>query len=249
MDTSKLFAGKRVLITGGSRGIGAATARRLGALGAHVGVGYRSEAGAAEDVAADVRAAGGNAVTLKGDVAVPADIEALVEGAHKGLGGLDVVINCAGIMQNALLGDITADHCRAILDTNVTAVALLTKAAARVLSAPGGRIVHISSRLAYGPMPSTALYSASKAAVSTLVHTFAKELGPRGITINAVAPGIIETDMTAASLAARRDGIIAQTPLARIGQPDDIAGIAIFLASPESGWITGRTIIADGGLQ
>ena len=116
------------------------------------------------------------------------------------------------------------------------------------LTAPGGRIVNFASALAFRPIPTSSVYSASKAAVVTLTHAWSKELGPRGITVNAIAPGVIETEMTTAILAERGAGIVASTPLGRIGQTDDIAGIALFLCSSEAGWITGRTIIADGGV-
>ncbi len=116
------------------------------------------------------------------------------------------------------------------------------------MPAPGGRIVNIASALAYRPIPTSSVYCASKAAVVTLTHAFAKELGPRGITVNAVAPGVIRTDMTESILVERGAQILAMTPLARIGETDDIAGIVTFLASPEAGWITGRTIIAYGGV-
>jgi 3-oxoacyl-[acyl-carrier protein] reductase len=125
---------------------------------------------------------------------------------------------------------------------------MMTQAVLPHMPAPGGRIVNFASALVYRPIPTSSVYSASKAAVVTLTHAFAKELGPKGITVNAVAPGVIETDMTAGILAERGDQIVAATPLARIGLPDDIAGIVAFLASPAAGWITGRTIIADGGV-
>jgi 3-oxoacyl-[acyl-carrier protein] reductase len=138
-------------------------------------------------------------------------------------------------------------YIRAMFDTNVTGAIMLTKAAAAVMQ-EGGRIVQVSSRLAYSPISTSTVYAASKAAVMAMVHGFAKELGPRGITVNAVAPGVIETDMTTKIIAERGEQIRSATPLGRIGQPDDIAGIVAFLASDDARWITGRTILADGGL-
>jgi 3-oxoacyl-[acyl-carrier protein] reductase len=135
-----------------------------------------------------------------------------------------------------------------MFDTNVLGSVMLTKAAAAVMQ-EGGRIVHFASRLAYSPIPTSTVYAASKAAVVALVHGYAKELGARGITVNAVAPGVIETDMTTKIIIERGDQIRAMTPLGRIGQPDDIAGIVAFLASDDSRWITGRTILADGGFN
>ena len=117
------------------------------------------------------------------------------------------------------------------------------------LTAPGGRIINFSSGLATRPIPNTSIYAAAKAAIAALSHALAKEFGPRGITVNTIAPGVIETDMTTRTLAERGAGILAMTPLGRIGQPDDIAGIVLFLASPDAGWITGHTIIADGGVS
>lgn len=247
--SERSFEGKAVLVTGGSRGIGAAVARRFGSLGAHVAVGYRSGRDAAEALCAEIAAAGGTAVAVAGDVAVPAQAQAMVGRAHEAFGRLDVLVNAAGVGPYLPLAEIDEAHCRAIFDTNVLGTIMLTQAAAPLLPSPGGRIVHFASRLAFNPLPTSAVYSASKAAVVTLVHGFARELGPRGITVNAVAPGVIETDMTADILRERGEQILAATPLRRIGQPDDIAGVVTFLASADAGWVTGRTIIADGGLN
>ncbi|WP_187969552.1 SDR family NAD(P)-dependent oxidoreductase [Aquibium microcysteis] len=247
--SERSFEGKAVLVTGGSRGIGAAVARRFGSLGAHVAVGYRSGRDAAEALCAEIGAAGGTAVAVAGDVAVPAQAQAMVGRAHDAFGRLDVLVNAAGVGPYLPLAEIDEAHCRAIFDTNVLGTIMLTQAAAPLLPSPGGRIVHFASRLAFNPLPTSSVYSASKAAVVTLVHGFARELGPRGITVNAVAPGVIETDMTADILRERGEQILAATPLRRIGQPDDVAGVVTFLASADAGWVTGRTIIADGGLN
>jgi 3-oxoacyl-[acyl-carrier protein] reductase len=171
-----------------------------------------------------------------------------VASAVERFGGIDVLVNCAAIGPYRPLGKMDASFIREILDTNVMGTVLMIEAALPHLPPSGGRIINFSSALAFRPIPTSSVYSASKAAVVTLTHAFSKELGPRGITVNAVAPGVIETDMTASILAERGPQILAATPLARIGQPDDIAGIVTFLASPDAGWITGRTIIADGGV-
>jgi 3-oxoacyl-[acyl-carrier protein] reductase len=247
--SDRSFEGKAVLVTGGSRGIGAAVARRFASLGACVAVGYRSDRASAQALVADIVAAGGTAVAVAGDVAIPAQARAMVRDAHDAFGRLDILVNAAGVGPYLPLAEIDEAHCRAIFDTNVLGAIMLTQAAAPLLPSPGGRIVHFASRLAFNPIPTSAVYSASKAAVVTLVHGFARELGPRGITVNAVAPGVIETDMTADILRERGDQIVAATPLRRIGQPDDIAGVVAFLASADAGWVTGRTIIADGGLN
>lgn len=241
--------GKRVLVTGGSRGIGAAVARRFAADGAQVAIGYRSGTAEAEALAQALRAAGATVHLVAGDVADPAQAAAMVQTAHRALGGLDILVNAAGIGPYLPLAAITPDHVRSLLDINIGGTVFLTQAAAALITAPGGRIIHFSSRLAQNPLPTSAVYSATKAAVNTLVHAFARELGPRGITVNAVAPGVIETDMTRQIIAERGAQIRAATPLARIGQPQDVTGVVAFLASADAGWITGRTLIVDGGLN
>ena len=239
---------KVVLVTGGSRGIGAEVSRRFAASGSRVVIGYRSDRPSAQKLADELNGAGGSCVAIQGDVADEASIKAFVAAAVKEFGGVDVLVNCAGIGPYRPLGKMDAAFVRAILDTNVAGIVLMTQEVLPHMASPGGRIINFASALAYRPIPASSVYSASKAAVVTLTHAFAKELGARGITVNAVAPGVIETDMTTAIIAERGPQIVGMTPLARIGQPEDIAGIVAFLASPEAGWITGRTIIADGGI-
>lgn len=239
--------GKVVLVTGGSRGMGAEVCRRFAASGSKVVIGYRSDAASANSLAAEITAAGGTCIAAQGDVADAEGITAFVATAVKSFGHVDILVNCAGIGPYRPLGKMDAAFVRQILDTNVTGIVLMTQEVLPHMGV-GGRIINFSSALAYRPIPTSSVYSASKAAVVTLTHAFAKELGPRGITVNSVAPGVIETDMTTAIIAERGEQITAMTPLARIGHPQDIAGIVTFLASPEAGWITGRTIIADGGI-
>ncbi|MGH6860979.1 MAG: SDR family NAD(P)-dependent oxidoreductase [Phyllobacterium sp.] len=240
--------GKVVLVTGGSRGIGAAIARRFCLQGSHVVIGYKSDHETAGRLADELAGAGRKCIAVRGDVADPDDVRSLVAAAVDHFGHIDVLVNCAAVGPYRPLGQMGAAFIRTILDTNVTGTVLMTEAALAHLPSPGGRIINFSSALAFRPIPTSSVYSASKAAVVTLTHAFSKELGPRGITVNAVAPGVIETDMTRSILAERGDQILSATPLARIGQPGDIAGIVTFLASPDAGWITGRTIIADGGV-
>jgi 3-oxoacyl-[acyl-carrier protein] reductase len=244
-DTLK---GKVALVTGGSRGIGAAVARRLAHDGASIGVGYRTASAEADTLVAEIERAGGMAIAVKGDVGRDGDAERMVGATRERFGRLDILVNAAGVGAYRPLAAVDEAYVREMFDTNVLGSVMLTKAAAAVMQ-EGGRIVHFASRLAYSPIPTSTVYAASKAAVVALVHGYAKELGPRGITVNAVAPGVIETDKTIKIIAERGDQIRATTPLGRIGQPDDIAGIVAFLASDDSRWITGRTILADGGLN
>ncbi|MCA0963057.1 SDR family NAD(P)-dependent oxidoreductase [Salipiger bermudensis] len=238
------LTGKVAIVTGGSRGIGAAVARRLAAEGARVFVVCRSRLEEAEALAATL---GQGAQAMAADISVPSDCERLVGDCARIAGRLDILVNAAGLGPYRALEDADPDHYEAVFGTNVRGALCLTRAAVPAMT-QGGRIVHFGSRLAETPMPGTAVYAASKAAVSAMVLALSQELGTRGITINAVAPGLIETEMTAETLGTRRADIEAATPLRRIGQPDDISGLVAFLVSAEAGWITGRTIRADGGL-
>jgi 3-oxoacyl-[acyl-carrier protein] reductase len=242
------LSGKVALITGASRGIGAEVARRFAAAGMCVAIGYQASGDAAASLAAEITQAGGECITVQGDVADADAAQQIATNTVARFGRIDVLVNCAGIGPYRPLGAMDAAFIRAILDANVLGTVLITQAVLPHLTAPGGRIINVASALAFRPIPTSSVYSASKAAVVTLTHAWGKELGPRGITVNAIAPGVIETDMTAAILAERGAGIVASTPLGRIGQTDDIAGIALFLCSADAGWITGRTIVADGGI-
>jgi 3-oxoacyl-[acyl-carrier protein] reductase len=242
------LSGKVALITGASRGIGAAVARRFAAAGIGVAIGYRARRDAAASLAADITAAGGECLPVQGDIADPDAAQRIATDTVARFGRIDILVNCAGIAPYRALGAMDAAYIRAMLDANVLGTVLVTQAVLAHLTAPGGRIINFASAMAFRPVPTSSVYAASKAAVVTLTHAWSKELGPSGITVNAIAPGVIETEMTTAILAERGAGIVASTPLGRIGQIDDIAGIALFLCSSEAGWITGRTIIADGGV-
>lgn len=241
--------GKVVLVTGGSRGIGAAIARRFAAAGSRTAIGCRSRNAGAEAVLGDIAAAGAQGMAAIGDIADPEAARAIVAQVVAQFGRIDVLVNCAGISGHRPFEASDPAFFHAIFDTNVLGTVAVIQAALPHLTAPGGRIINFSSALATRPIPKTSIYAASKAAVAALSHALAKEFGPRGITVNTIAPGVIETDMTAKTLVERGDNIRAMTPLARIGQPDDIAGLVLFLSSPDAGWITGRTIIADGGVS
>jgi 3-oxoacyl-[acyl-carrier protein] reductase len=243
------LSGKVVLVTGGSRGIGAAIARRFAAAGSRVAIGYRNGTAAAEAVLGEIAAVGAQGVAVAGDIAKPEEARSMVAQAVARFGHIDVLVNCAGIAEYRPFEATDPAMFHAIFDTNVLGTVAVIQAALPHLTAPGGRIINFSSGLATRPIPTTAIYAASKAAVTALSHALAKEFGPRGITVNTIAPGVIETEMTTGILAERGAGILAMTPLGRIGQTGDIAGIALFLASPDAGWLTGRTIIADGGVS
>jgi len=249
MSSPHPLSGKVVLITGGSRGIGAAIARRFAAVGSRVAIGYRSGNAAAEAVLLSVADLGAEGLGVQGDIADAEAARDLVAKTVARFGQLDVLVNCAGIAPYRPFEAVDAAFVDAMFATNVRGTVLVTQAALPHLPSPGGRIINFSSAMATRPVPTSSIYAASKAAIATLSHALSKEFGPRGITVNTVAPGVIKTEMTTDVLTQRGDAIVAQTPLGRIGQPDDIAGLVLFLASPEAGWITGRTIIADGGIS
>ncbi len=239
---------KIAIVTGGSRGIGAAVARRLASRGMAVSILYLSNAGKAEEIVADIRWAGGTADSIAADVSKPAEIRQAVENIVKRHGRIDVLVNAAGILEMQPLATIDDETIARSFDVNVKSVIHMIQACLPHFPASGGRIVNLSSNLIYQPRPGAGFYAATKAAVSVLTNAFAKELGPRGITVNAVAPSLTRTDMTAATPEARLQAVTAATPLGRIGEPEDIADVVSFLASDDSRWITGRTILTDGGL-
>ena len=248
MTSSHPLSDKVALVIGGSRGIGAAIARRFASLGSRVAIGHRMRSDAAEKLMSEIARAGGQCIAIQGDITQTESAQKIVSDTVAKYGRIDILINCAGVAPYRPLSAIDAAFVRTIFDTNVLGTVLVTQAALPHLTSPGGRIINFASALAFRPIPTSSIYAASKAAIVTLTLAFAKELGSKGITVNAVAPGVIETEMTSAILAERGAAIIAATSLGRIGQPEDIAGIVTFLASPEAGWITGRTILADGGV-
>jgi len=242
------LSNKIALVVGGSRGIGAAIARRFASLGSRVAIGHRTRSDAAEMLMSEIAAAGGQCIAIQGDITQTEAAQTIVRNTVAQYGRIDILVNCAGVAPYRPLSAIDAAYVRAVFDANVLGTVLVTQAALPHLTSPGGRIINFASALAFRPIPTSSIYAASKAAIVTLTLAFSKELGSKGITVNAIAPGVIETEMTSAILAERGAQIIAATPLGRIGQPEDIAGIVTFLASPEAGWITGRTILADGGV-
>jgi 3-oxoacyl-[acyl-carrier protein] reductase len=242
------LTGKTALITGASAGIGAAIARKLAAQGAAVAITYRNGKTKAEALVADIIAQGGQAACFGGDVSSPTDAKALADAAAARFGQIDILVNNAGIIEAGLFGSIDPASFERQFSSNVLSVLLMMQAAVPHVPESGGRIINISSSLATAPVASTGVYSASKAAVNTLTHCFAKELGAKNITVNAIAPGATETDMTSAIDPAIKNQIAAATPLGRWAKPEDIADATAFLASEAARFITGRVIVVDGGL-
>ena len=246
-NTPARLAGRNAIVTGGSRGIGAAVARRLAADGARVTVVYRSNRDEAEAVVSAIRASGAEAIAVQADVADATSVNAMVSTVREAFGAIDIVINNAGILEGQPVGSIDAASFDAQFRTNALSVILVTQAVLPHVPARGGRIVNVSSSLVYRPRAGLSVYAASKAAVGALTHALAVELGPRNITVNAVAPALTRTDMTAPIPDEVKARMRESTPLGRLGEPEDIADAIAFLASDEARWITGRTLMTDGG--
>jgi 3-oxoacyl-[acyl-carrier protein] reductase len=245
----KKLTGKVALVTGASKGIGAAIAKALAAEGAAVVVNYASSRSDAEAVVSAIEASGGRAVVFKGDVSKAQDARAIVDGTIETYGRLDVLVNNAGLYEFALLQDITEDHFHKMININVLGLLLVTQAAAAHMS-EGGSIINIGASITTLRPPSSAVYCASKSAAETITAVLSKELGARKIRINSLSPGPTETEGSASlGRGKSASNLIAQTPLGRIGRPDDIAKVALFLASEDSGWMTGDVVVASGGLQ
>lgn len=247
--TAKL-AGKTAIVTGASKGIGASIAKHLAAAGAKVVVNYASSKSDGEKVVADIIAQGGTAIAIGADVSKPEDIQRLFSESAAAFGTLDILVNNAGIYLGAPVGEITPEHFYSQYDLNVLGLILATQEALKYFGPDGGSIVNTSSVVATLCPVGTAVYNSTKAAVDNLTRTFAKEFGPKGIRVNSVNPGPVETEGThAAGFVGAFDQFAAITPLGRIGQPADIALGVVFLASDDSRWMTGETLYLTGGLR
>lgn len=247
---SKL-SGKVAVVTGASKGIGAAIAKAYGAEGASVVVNYASSKAGADKVVAEITEAGGKAIAVKADVSKADEAKALIDDTVKAFGRVDVLVNNSGVYEFAPLEEITEESFHRQFNTNVLGLLLVSQAAAKHLP-EGGSVINVGSVVSRTTPPNTAVYTATKGAVDAITGVLSREFGQRKIRFNSINPGMIDTE------GARQAGIIgsdfekviaAQTPFGRTGQPEEIADIAVFLASKDSRWLTGETLIASGGLR
>jgi len=243
---------KVAIVTGASKGIGASIAKHLAAEGASVVVNYASSKEGADRVVAEIVENGGRAIAVRANVAKQSEIGRLFAEAKKAFGRLDILVNNAGIYEFAPLEGITEEHFHKLFDLNVLGVILSAQEAAKHFGPEGGSIINISSVVSTLAPANVSVYSATKAAVDAVTKSLAKELGPRKIRVNSINPGMVETEgVHSAGIfdSDMRKNTEAQTPLGRIGQPQDIAPAAVFLASADSGWITGETLYISGGYR
>jgi 3-oxoacyl-[acyl-carrier protein] reductase len=248
----KDLKGKVAVVTGASKGIGAGIAKALAAAGAAVVVNYNSSKEGADRVVAEISSKGGKAVAVQGDVAKAADVKRLFQETKKAFGSLDVLVNNAGIYQFAPLEAATETEFHSQFNTNVLGLILATQEAVKHFGPDGGSVINIGSVASESTPPMSVVYSATKAAVDAVTGVLARELGARNIRVNSINPGGVETEGVHKAGIIDSDfakQIVARTPLGRFGQPEDIAPVAVFLASADSGWLTGEIIRASGGFQ
>ena len=243
------MSGKTAVVTGGSRGIGRAICLELARRGANVVFSYAGNTAAAEKTLAELKELGVEARAIQGNVADPAAAKTLIDTAVKELGGIHILVNNAGITRDGLAMAMKEEDFDAVIETNLKGAFLCMKAAIRpMMKARYGRIVNLSSVVALRGNPGQVNYCASKAGLIGMTKSLAKEMGARGITVNAVAPGYISTDMTAALPDAARQAMLSTIPVGRAGSPEDVAAAVAFLASEEAGYITGQVLSVDGGM-
>jgi len=248
---SKL-TGKVAIVTGASKGIGAGIAKGLAAEGASVVVNYASSKEGADRVVAEITNRGGKAVAVQGDVSKAADVQRLFEETKKSFGTLDVLVNNAGIFQFDSLEAVTETEFHREFNTNVLGTILATQQSLKYFNPAGGSVINISSVVSEKPVPNSVVYSATKGALDSVTRVLAAELGARGIRVNTIAPGGVETEGVHSLGIIGSDfekQMIAETPLGRLGQPEDIAKVVVFLASDDSAWLTGERIQASGGMR
>jgi 3-oxoacyl-[acyl-carrier protein] reductase len=246
---SKL-TGKVAVVTGASKGIGAAIAKALAAEGASVVVNYASSKNGADAVVSEIAKKGGNAVAAGGDVSKAADAQGIIDAAIRNFGRLDILVNNSGVYEFAPIQEFTEEQFHRQFNTNVLGLLLTTRAAVKHMS-EGGSIINVSSAVTRITPPASAVYSGTKGAVDSITGVLAKELGPKRIRVNAINPGVVETEGTVSAGfigSEFENSLIARTPLGRTGKPDDIADVAVFLASNDSRWLTGEQIAASGGI-
>lgn len=248
----KKLENKVAVITGASKGIGAGIAKHLAAAGASVVVNYASAKAGADAVVAEITSKGGKAIAVQGNVSSEADVARLFDETKKAFGAVDILVNNAGVYKFGGIEEISAEDFHKQFDTNVLGLLLTTQGAVKNFSANGGSIINIGSAVSNITPVGSSIYTATKSAVDAITHVLAKELGAKKIRVNSINPGMVETEgtHTAGFIGSDFEAEIVKTaPLGRIGQPDDIADVAVFLASEDSRWLTGEILLASGGVR